>query len=119
MIFNGLKNSISKLDLFFLFAQAKYILHLFFNPSCAGRLVVLDLILKKLLSKPLNAKGATDKLYDIIGDDELFDQIDDFADTEPKADVRSMVRTAMKRLGIKEETILERIDKKLKERKNG
>ena len=75
--------------------------------------------LKKLLSKPLDAKGATDKLYDIIGDDELFDQIDDFADTEPKADVRSMVRTAMKRLGIKEETILERIDRKLKERKNG
>ena len=75
--------------------------------------------LKKLLSKPLDAKGATDKLYNIIGDDELFDEIDDFADTEPKADVRSMVRTAMKRLGIKEETILERIDRKLKERKNG
>ncbi len=75
--------------------------------------------LKKLLSKPLDAKGATDKLYDIIGDDELFDQIDDFADTEPKADVRSMVRTAMKRLGIKENTILDRIDAKLRERKNG
>ena len=58
-------------------------------------------------------------MYNIIGDDELFDEIDDFADTEPKADVRSMVRTAMKRLGIKEETILERIDRKLKERKNG
>jgi hypothetical protein len=73
--------------------------------------------LKKLLSKPLKAKGATDKLYDIIGDDELFDQIDDFASTEPNADVRSMVKTAMKRLGIKEETILDRIDRKLKERK--
>jgi hypothetical protein len=59
--------------------------------------------LKKLLSKPLNAKSATDKLYDIIGDDSLFDEIDDFASTEPNADVRPMVRTAMKRLGIKEE----------------
>ena len=78
--------------------------------------------LKKLLSKPLKAKDATDKLYDIIGDDDLFDQIDDFASTEPNADVRSMVKTAMKRLGIKEEvkeTILDRIDRKLKERKNG
>ena len=75
--------------------------------------------LKKLLSKPLKAKGATNKLYNIIGDDILFDDIDDFADTEPNADVRPMVRTAMKRLGIKEETILERIDRKLKERKNG
>ena len=75
--------------------------------------------LKKLLSKPLKAKGATDKLYNIIGDDELFDNIDDFASTEPNADVRSMVRTAMKRLGIKEETILDRIDIKLKEIKNG
>ena len=74
--------------------------------------------LKKLLSKPLKAKGATNKLYNIIGDDILFDDIDDFADTEPNADVRPMVRTAMKRLGIKEETILERIDRKLKERKN-
>ena len=75
--------------------------------------------LKKLLSKPLKAKDATDKLYDIIGDDTLFDDIGDFAETEPNADVRSMVRTAMKRLGIKEETILDRIDRKLKERKNG
>ena len=56
-----------------------------------------------MLSKPLNAKSATDKLYDIIGDDSLFDEIDDFASTEPNADVRPMVRTAMKRLGIKEE----------------
>ena len=75
--------------------------------------------LKKLLSKPLKAKDATEKLYDVIGDDTLFDDIGDFAETEPNADVRSMVRTAMKRLGIKEETILDRIAIKLKERKNG
>ena len=75
--------------------------------------------LKKLLSKPLKAKGATDKLYDILGDDDLFDQIGDFAETEPNADVRSMVKTAMKRLGIKEETILDSINIKLKDRKNG
>ena len=75
--------------------------------------------LKKLLSKPLKAKDAEDKLYDIIGDDDLFDDIGDFASKEPNADVRPMVKTAMKRLGIKENTILDRIDAKLRERKNG
>ena len=60
--------------------------------------------LKKLLSKPLPAKDAVDKLYDLIGDDELADNIDDFEkDMGPKADVRNLVRDRMKELGIKEE----------------
>jgi len=58
--------------------------------------------LKKLLSKPLKAKEATDKLYDLIGDDEMFDDIDDYAEREPNDDVRPMVKSHMKRLGIKE-----------------
>jgi hypothetical protein len=64
--------------------------------------------LKKLLSKPLSAKDATDKLYDLIGDDELADNIDDFEkDMGPKADVRNLVRDRMKELGIKEEVELD------------
>jgi len=59
--------------------------------------------LKKLLSKPLKAKDAADKLYDIIGNDDLADDIGDFADKHPNDDVREIVRSHMKRLGIKEE----------------
>ena len=58
--------------------------------------------LKKLLSKPLRAKDATDKIYDIIGDDELADDLDDLADRDPNDDARELVRSHMKRLGIKE-----------------
>jgi len=63
--------------------------------------------LKKLLSKPLKAKDASDKLYDIIGDDELADDVDDFADNNPNDDVRPIVKGHMKRLGIKEDTDLD------------
>ena len=60
--------------------------------------------LKKLLSKPLPAKGAADKLYDLIGDDELFDDIADFEkEMGPKSDVRDLVRDRMKALDIKED----------------
>ena len=75
--------------------------------------------LKKLLSKPLKAKDATDKLYALIGDDDMFDDLDDYSDREPNDDVRGMVKSHMKRLGIKEDTILDRIANKIQERKNG
>jgi hypothetical protein len=67
--------------------------------------------LKKLLSKPLKAKDASDKLYDIIGDDELADDVDDFADNNPNDDVRPIVKGHMKRLGIKEDTDLDEASK--------
>ena len=58
--------------------------------------------LKKLLSKPLKAKDASKKLYDIIGDDQLADDVDDFAEKHPNDDVRAIVKSHMKRMGIKE-----------------
>jgi len=58
--------------------------------------------LKKLLSKPLKAKDASKKLYDIIGDDQLADDVDDFAEKHPNDDVRGIVKSHMKRMGIKE-----------------
>jgi hypothetical protein len=63
--------------------------------------------LKKLLSKPLKAKDASDKLYDIIGDDQLADDVGDFAEKHPNDDVREIVRGHMKRMGIKEDTDLD------------
>ena len=79
--------------------------------------------LKKLLTKPLelgkNGENAMDALDNFIGDDELFDDLGDAGKKDPKGDARPYIKDAMKRLGIKEETILDRIDRKLKERKNG
>ena len=72
--------------------------------------------LKKILSKPLKAKDAIETLAPFIGDDILYD---DIGEMKPNDDARSVIRKAMKRLRIKEETILDRIDRKLKERKNG
>ncbi len=59
--------------------------------------------LKKLLSKPLKAKGASDKLYSLIGDDELADDLDDMEKKRPNDDVRTIVRSRMKQMGIKED----------------
>ena len=76
--------------------------------------------LKKYLSKPFKAKDF-EKLYDLIGDDGAFDDFGEYAKKNPNADLRPMMKDWMYELGIfiKEETILDRIDRKLKERKNG
>ena len=49
----------------------------------------------------------------------MFDDIDDYSDRHPNDSVNSMVKSHMKRLGIKEDTILDRIANKIQERKNG
>jgi hypothetical protein len=56
--------------------------------------------LKKILSKPLKAKDAEKAMYNIIGDDELFDAFDE---AKPNEDVRPLIKTRMKEMGIKEE----------------
>ena len=64
--------------------------------------------LKKLLSKPfpLGKEGdnAANKMYGIIGDDELFDDLYVAGKKDPKGDARPIIKKAMKRLKIKEET---------------
>ena len=49
----------------------------------------------ELLSSPLPAgvdgQNATNALYDIIGDDQLFDRIEEVAKVDPNEDVRSMI----------------------------
>ena len=63
--------------------------------------------LKNILKKPLPAgkdgDNASDKMYGIIGDDELFDDFYLAGKKNPKTDVRPLIKKAMKRLGIKEE----------------
>lgn len=51
--------------------------------------------LQKLMSQPLLAKNATDLLYDLMGDDGLFDTLDRIADNHPDSDVRVVVENLL------------------------
>jgi hypothetical protein len=60
--------------------------------------------LKLLMSKPLpvgaDATNATEQLYDLIGDDELFDQLADLAERDANADARPVIQARLAELGI-------------------
>jgi hypothetical protein len=60
--------------------------------------------LKEILSKELlvgvDATNATEVLYDIIGDDELFDNLADLARDDPEADARFAIVNWMKDYGL-------------------
>ena len=55
-----------------------------------------------LLSKDLpvgaDATNATEQLYDLLGDDELFDRLSELADANADADARSVIMTRMQEL---------------------
>ena len=54
--------------------------------------------LKKVLAKPLRADKAGDVMYDIYGDDSLYDSFDELIDDgEGDTDVRDMVKSALKK----------------------
>ncbi len=53
--------------------------------------------LAKAMRKPLTAKQAKDDLYQYMGDDEFFDDLDKAADEKVK-DVRPIVKKHLKRL---------------------
>jgi hypothetical protein len=57
----------------------------------------------KLLSKDLpvgaDATNATEQLYDLLGDDVLFDQLHDLAERDANADARQVVLNRMQELG--------------------
>lgn len=63
--------------------------------------------LKQLMSKPikLGKEGdeAADKMYGLIGDDELFDDLYVAGKKNPNGDARPVIKKHMKRLGVKEE----------------
>jgi hypothetical protein len=66
--------------------------------------------LKELLSAELpvgpNATNATEQLYDLVGDDQLFDQLAELAEQDPDADARPLVLARLEEMGID----LDRVD---------
>ena len=54
--------------------------------------------LKDILKQPLPASEAKDKMYDLVGDDELFDEIDDYLETEPNEAMNSVIKHHLKRM---------------------
>jgi len=60
--------------------------------------------LKELMSKPLkcgpDGDYATEQLYDIVGDDELFDDIYVLSQKDPNADCRELVEKRLEELGM-------------------
>ncbi len=60
--------------------------------------------LKELLSSELtvgpDATNATELLYDLVGDDQLFDQLQAIAQDNPDADVRDVVQQRLTQLGV-------------------
>ena len=58
---------------------------------------LVELMSKELVVGP-DATNATEQLYDLIGDDELFDQLEALAETDPDADCRQVVFDRMQML---------------------
>ena len=60
--------------------------------------------LERLLSKPLpvgaDGANATNAIYDLIGDDALFDDLSDLAKQDPDADARPLIVARLKDFGI-------------------
>jgi len=56
--------------------------------------------LDKLLKSPIQANKAADVLYNIIGDDELYDEIDAAIKRDPQSDVRPVVIRRLKSMGL-------------------
>ena len=78
-----------------------------------------QMALRKTLRKPIKAKDAEKVMSQHIGDDSLYDEFAELEKDDPNQDVRPLIRNRMKELGIKEETVLDRIAIKIQERKNG
>ena len=64
------------------------------------------------MSKPIKLgkegdDATSNAMYSLIGDDELYDDLYVVGKKNPNGDARSVIKKAMKRLGIKEEVELE------------
>jgi hypothetical protein len=63
----------------------------------------------QIMSQPLklgaNAQNATGKLYDLLGDDVLFDMLSDAAESDPEADARPIVLQWMQHQGADHESV--------------
>jgi len=60
--------------------------------------------LRELMSEPLpvgvDAINATEQLYDLVGDDELYDQLGELAKDDPDADARPLVLARLEEMGF-------------------
>jgi hypothetical protein len=60
--------------------------------------------LNELMAKPLpvgpDATNATEQLYDLLGDDQLFDELSDLAQTDANADARPLIQRRLQQLGM-------------------
>jgi hypothetical protein len=72
----------------------------------------LDDILAKELTVGPDATNAEEQLYDLVGDDQLFDQLQAAAENDPDADVRDIVISRLKQMGqqVREPDVAEDID---------
>jgi hypothetical protein len=71
--------------------------------------------LQQLMSQELpvgaDATNATEQLYDILGDDQLFDQLIQLADTDADADARPLIQARLAELGINIEMPADTVEK--------
>jgi hypothetical protein len=69
--------------------------------------------LKSLMADPLpvgpDALNATELLYDLVGDDELFDSLEDLAKVDPDADARPLILDRLGKLGYNIKSLSDRI----------
>ena len=70
-----------------------------------------DILSKELIVGP-DAVNATEQLYDLVGDDQLFDELQAIAKQTPDADVRNVVIKRLQQLGrqVNEPEVAEDID---------
>ena len=61
-----------------------------------------QMALRKALRKPIKAKDAEKVMSQHIGDDSLYDEFADLEKDDPNQDVRPLIKSRMKELGIKE-----------------
>jgi len=69
-------------------------------PNTPAALERLRNIMSSELPVGADATNATEQLYDLIGDDELFERLSDLADQDPDADARPIIQERMQELGI-------------------
>ena len=67
--------------------------------------------LQKLVSKPLSPKVAADKLYHLLGDDDLFDKITEVEKDGRNYDVRIFVESALRNFLDNKENAMKPWDK--------
>jgi len=60
--------------------------------------------LNRLMAEDLpvgpDATNATEQLYDLLGDDQLFDELAELAHTDANADARPLIRQRLQQLGM-------------------